>query len=421
MRIFSIAGIFFFLLLGMIGASPAAASTRCYDTQPVLAWNGVTDDSAALVTAINNAIAASGNSAACVQLPEGTGVLCQVNIPNAPNGLKIVGYGIGATTVKPCSSTTNIFVATAGRYLDLGSLSIMPASQQTGGTFFSLSNIYWFNIHDVRSSLGYNFGSFSNNNAGMVCNTDLRTFKGTVMSIAGGYDYQLCSNNHYDDDTPASGQASAYLLVRAVGGLYIGAVDAIHCGNCFTFNPINAGDSIEWVYVDQAAADTCSGFGWWLNAPAGTTIKGFQGQGLWGSSCALSGFRTDGAGTIDGIALTNPRMLTNGNDGMVFASGTNIDITAPIVSGNGTASPGTYQGIAFGPSVPAFSVTGGRIGVQSALPNTQKYNILVNGGTGHQFNITGVNLCGYVTGGILDLSTSSTKMIRNNLCYNAPD
>lgn len=413
--------LFLVILSGLFFAKPAHAAAPCYDTTPVLQWNGTTDDSAALAAAIATAIAQAGTGGACVALPIGTGVLCQVTVPNFSNGLTIKGAGIGATIIRPCNKGNSIFVVSNSRFLNIGEFSIVGHTQ-SAGNLIEISGVYNVTVHDIRAIDGWNFAFFRNASAVSVCRTDLRTFSGAVFTIEGGYDYRFCAENNYDDDTPSS-EALAYMLVRTVGGLTIDGLDAIHCGNCFLFAPLNPGDSIEWVFVNQAQADTCSGNGWLLQPAAGAVIKGFQAQGIWGSSCSQNGFRTAGAGIIDGISLSNARFLTNGTDGVYFGTGSNIQISNPTISGNGTSKPGVYAGLSFGPAIRSFNVQGGIVGPSAGLPATQRNNILVASGSGKRFAIQGVTVCDPSSGGngIYDTSGPGTKMVRNNLCYNTPD
>lgn len=412
----------FAFCISSFSTSASAAGTPCTDTSSVLAWDGVTDDSSALVSAITSAISASGSGAACLLLPVGKGMLCSVAIPDFPNGLTLLGRGVGATEVVGCNSDMFQTTTTTSKFLEIGNFRVTYPSQRGGGRVLDVSYVYNVNVHDIRANLGWDFARFQFNNNVMICRTDLRTFKGTVFTLNGGYDFRMCSENNYDDDNPGTGEVSAYLLVRRAGGIILGAIDAIHCGNCYTFNPQNINpadpDIIEWVFVDQTVADTCSGVGWLLNPDAGATIKGFQAQGLWGSSCAGEGFRVQGAGTVDGISLTAPRFLGNGKDGVNLGSGANISIVNPTISGNSASSSNLYAGLSIGGSVSSFSVVGGYIGQTNGLPNSQHVNILVSGGTGMTFTVMGVNLCGYGSGGtgFYDASGSGSKIVVNNHC-----
>jgi hypothetical protein len=413
-------------------ALSAAADQGCRSVRRYGArFDGSTDDTRAVQAAVDAVLQESGGTGGCVSLPAGTTVLCQVDLRDPKEGLRIVGSGVGSTIIKPCSPRTRIFsrdVAAAqgpsAQFIDIGFFSILPDSKADSGAWFVINHTYGVRIHDITARLGWDFAELTKNNNTEICNTDLRTFRGTVFTLDGGFDARWCRNNNYDDSDLSDGEVSAYLLVRSFGGLMVDAVDAIHCGDCFTLAPTARGTGIDWVFFNQTQGDSCNGAAFRLSPAAGTFIKGFHGQGIWGASCR-TGFLTEGEGAIDGVFLTTPRLLGNQGWGADFDAGTGIDVLQPMIAGNDSANQ-RAGGVRFGPAVMRYAVRGGSIGTFMQFGDSQRTNLYLDGANGQKdVQILGVNLCGFRSGGapLMDRARNpgTRRMIRDNLCYNEGD
>lgn len=111
---------------------------------------------------------------------------------------------------------------------------------------------------------------------------------------------------------------------------------------------------------------------------------------------------------------------------MDIAGGCNINISGAHLKNNNTSNAANTHGINVGAAVKNFTATNNRIGgidstntsvVNPSIVGKTRYGIAIaNGATG--INIQGNNVTLNTTGGILDNSTSTPKLIVNNLGYN---
>lgn len=417
-------------------ASAFAASTAfvqkalpCYDARRSgVKWDGVTDDTVAMVQAFTDAIGAKGAAnGTCVQLPPGKGILGQVNIPNWGIGLFVRGSGMGATTIQPASATSSLFVtptnAGLNYSLEFADFEIAPASQPTAGTIFDISNVSGIRIHNIRQNKGFSFAKFgSNANKGVnnvfVQNNILRNFLGApVMQLDNGYDFYTWGNAFDMDianygcssDVDYACQPSSFLTVHNWGGIFLGQDDPIHCGSCFYFDANYSGAIIQGIMATNEQADTCAGVGYYLHAASGAQIQGFAGS-VRASSCGSDGikFNEDSGGHIYQVTLGMVHTINNGGHGVNFLSfNSSASITGLWSGANSTYShDNTYSSVAFGSGSGSVSLVNAHLGGGAVnLSERAKYNIDIGSGYSGRIAVDGGIFGTTLTGQINNLGS----------------
>jgi hypothetical protein len=389
----------------------------CYDPRlSGVKWDGVTDDTAAMVKAVSAAISAAGNGAACVQLPKGQGKLAEVDLPAFPNGLRIIGAGEGATEILLASTKTDLFktqTKVKNQFFDASQFAIAPPGVMGGGTSFTLNNIYAASIHAIKQFSGFNFvrcGTADYSGLTMqatsveVHDTQTRNFKGTVIELGAGNEFRSFGNT-YDTDScdknNASCQPLAFFVARNFSGIMLGNDDCIHCGNGFVFEPNVAGYGIEWTMIDNTQADTSAGAGWIFHAANGGRIKSVHATKLWSSSNANDGVKItqDSGGFIDDLSFVQPFVFGNDGVGIHF---TRFDgmayVVAPSISGNSKTIMNVNSGIFAEAGAGFINITGGHIGTMLGFGDWQKYNVEIGSNWNGSLTISNSNLCGFATG-----------------------
>lgn len=235
---------------------------------------------------------------------------------------------------------------------------------------------------------------------------------GRAVEVNGGNDTHLRRMYLQADTGLNAGVAvdvkfSAYITldnVTALGDWEVG----------IDLHPREAGAYIDWVFMTNCCGDTCREFGIriWCEGAA-LSIKGVQMLGCWGSTCDV-GLVVDctGTGYVDGITATNFRALTNRKEGIKFATGANvrnIHLVAPIVAGNSTGAPGTYDGIYVAGGLSGFSCLGGACGLYVGFAATQRAGIYFDTGASDVITVIGTNVTNNMSYGIRDLASGGNK------------
>jgi len=166
----------------------------------------------------------------------------------------------------------------------------------------------------------------------------------------------------------------------------------------------------------RTAVENCITHGYYMESAAFITImNSFVG------GCGVTGI---GGGTGAGIriggdcrgsiVLDNNDVRTCGEAGIrVEAGAAVVDIINSHTAANSQNGFGTYPGIEFQASCSGFGVTGGRAGgdiyFNPGGTKTQSYGIGLAAGC-KNFNISGLNLRGNLTGAVQDLTTDTGKI-----------
>lgn len=119
-----------------------------------------------------------------------------------------------------------------------------------------------------------------------------------------------------------------------------------------------------------------------------------------------------GAGVVDGLSISNPAFVDNGDSGFI-AVGTGV--TNWSVNG-GYSSSNADAGVRAASGTTKFSITNHRAG-NIAGRGANNYGIKI-GGAADNYVITGNNLIGNTTAAMDESGTGTTKTITNNLGHN---
>lgn len=364
---------------------------------------GTTDSSAAFL--------AAAQASPYVDMPDGSYLL------SAPLALPPIkrfrGTGKGCVTLRPAFTAGNVIeVGGPGANasgLDMGGFAIVPLAQMTSGAAISVANGHDVTISDfalagplfngVRLLGGpqqfiYKLGDFEINSCqgrgiligddGVVVQ-DITLADGVVAGCGGGIEADACS------------------------GLYGRGVDVMTgAAGGWIFCP-PAGSYVTGVKLSECLADTCGGTAGYILQGVVTDIDMATCHS---STCAGQGLYA-GPG-VNGLAWHGGRLLNNGANGLLAASGSsNISVIGAHAFNNGTSAAGRCHGICFWGDVNDFVLignicgSGGRMASIGA-PNVQSYGIFCAGGS-QSGAIVASNRCGgNMHGGVIFAPTAGS-------------
>jgi hypothetical protein len=150
---------------------------------------------------------------------------------------------------------------------------------------------------------------------------------------------------------------------------------------------------VNWCNFTDVYCDTCDTNPLALVTTGTGSINGAVFENQWASSGTADGIFVNGAGAaIDGVFLTNTRVLNNGNNG-VNITGTvkNWHQIGGVVSGNSQSSVATYAGIAVSNTVAGSVFEGILVGPAMGLADIQLFSIALSANINH-ITIQGCNL-----------------------------
>lgn len=123
-------------------------------------------------------------------------------------------------------------------------------------------------------------------------------------------------------------------------------------------------------------------------------------------------------GAFNNMAIvTNADVRGNYYHGILIDGSGGVDIQNARCTANGIAQTGWYHGLVTGANVSDVTIMGGKFGgdIHGQGTGTQGWGILFSAGSGDKFIVQGVDATGNVTGGIVDGSTGTNKIITGNL------
>ncbi len=384
--------------------------------------DGVADDTAAIQAAID-AVPTNGG---IVFFPPGTykiSVALSIDVAS----VHVLGSGIGATIITTNSTTADMFAFGAGtttrQELSIEKLSLNTSVTRTGGAAIHFNNTASVRVSNIHMSQQFIGISYENTNIGILENLQIRD---TVASTGVGIDIFGAAENNIDIqnvlmDAADASDPLAGIRIRQGSSINIIACDIIHHERGLFIIP-DASQVVTSIYVRSSFFDLSALEGIHLLAGSGTTIHRISISGGWASSNTQRGILLDGAGTIDGVAITDNRILLNDLDGIVVSTGENIFIGHNQISGNSAASSGTNHGIVFGANISEFQIIGNQIGDNSGTgTEKQGRGIVLTAGTGDNYIIANNDMRGNVTSGLLDSAAGTTVQIYGNLPFEDVD
>lgn len=388
--------------------------------------DGATVDDAA----VNAALAAIG-AGGVIYVPEGRTVWNAVNVTvgnvqikcSSLNATNIIA---GSTTanVLTFSNVSNIIVRDCGFW---SNRAFIDGTQQTAGAFLTLNSCGSCYIEHFEFNFGFNSAILTGSN------NVFNFFDGGVSNGASNFHFLISggSDHHFTHvatgQGPAPSQSVAGIAIVQSGGTWIEDSDLLKSGNSIYIVP-NSGQSVLWTFMNNSAlGDSCSGSGILIHATGGGLVYGGAVSNSWTASCQFGvTMIADGTGSqVGGWQFNNHRSYNNTADGFFLqqvAGGVlaNIDIDGQTYGNSAppTAS-GTFSGIHITGGASHITLRGrSGAGSQIGLPNSQKYNILIDAGASDYIDYSDMDLCLFATAAVSDGSTGQHNVVRDNKCWN---
>jgi hypothetical protein len=366
--------------------------------------DGVTNNDVALTNVIAYALTKANGRGIGILLPPGN--IRVSTLFTVPGAVNFISAGRESARVLQDNLSSGIFLFT-GNYSGLQSMSLLYAAGtpligataiKSTGTHTSLSN---FSVLKSHTAVNFENGGSSSK----VTNFDL-------------FDYESCGilmNNSNDVFVNTFTINAGSATKGVVGGIrLVNKAEAFICSD---------GDILNGVFsiTTDATTNTLG------TRPAYNKFSNiFFDSGAQGSSiskmvetdfvgCWFSGGRTGvgfrGLALVDtqSLRFTNTDFFNCGGSGLVVDS-TNKNVTLENCSANSnsvTTGIGVSSGVVFGINTMDFSVIGGSYG-NGLYTGQQAYGISV-GANCDRFTITGANVVGNATGGILDGSSATAE------------
>lgn len=153
----------------------------------------------------------------------------------------------------------------------------------------------------------------------------------------------------------------------------------------------------------------------WAVVPTGTGyVSEIHSVADWFSSFTRNGIEFGSTGTIKGISIVSASIRENGQNGVVYNGGSDVEFVGCKAYANSRTSSGTYNG--FQATTGGFRITGGTYAASAGYPtftNRQGYGIVVSGASVTDYSIVGCTVSPNVTGGLIDSSTQNNRVIRD--------
>ena len=380
-----------------------------------------TDDTAAIQSAINAAVA---NGGGVVFFPTGNYIVSSTLTVNQSN-VSLIGSGPGKSIIKTTSASADVIVIGDGVTVrsnnSIKQLQIASTVARTGGAGISTVWCQMIVVRDV-FLIGMHTALLLNTTLGYFDRIEIKNLTATtgvginiLGDLHGQGSGQYLSNILIDN--PSASKPAVGVKLSRTHATWMTDCDILHCINGLLIDP-DAGHQVSWCFIKGVAVDQCSGIGIYLHCKTSTSvIKGITFEGCWSGSCGTHGVglvAVSGA-VLDCVRFIGHRSFSNGRNGFVVNDGTNISIDACDVSGNSTESSGVYSGIEFRVGVSGFAARNCRSGQMAGFSNTQDRGIIVQPGGSDDYIITNNDLRGNVTAGLYDGGTGTNKIIDNNL------
>lgn len=383
--------------------------------------NGTTDDTAAIKSAVVDAVAAGGG---VVYLPSGVyKVSSQIAVTTL--GITFLGDGQSASVVSVASTfaSGDVFYFDGSAAADphgLGlpvsqgggvrGLSIVSSPARTAGAAIHFYNAHNVTAEDVDLSGQYVGIQVDGNQSVQFINRGYYTNTangGTGIWVNGTTNDTYISGIVMDNDpAKTSNIAAAGLRITATGAVWADNCDFIHAQNNLLIDT-PAGSVITWCFFANCAFDTAYSRSMLILPASGASVRGLSFVNCWSSSAQAY----DGCyigGPVDGVEFIGHRFFNNKGNGLyVVGPATNIHVDSCVASGNLAG-----YGFIFGGSATNFTVRNSRSGPYGGLPS-QVYGVGVQAGC-NNYMVVGNELSGNTSGPLQDLG-GTNKVIANNL------
>lgn len=381
--------------------------------------DGVTDDTAAIQTAINALQTAGGGR---LYFTNGT-YLTSAPLVVTGNRIELVGESRAAQIV-PTQTTSDVltvgYASSSTAVLDfaLRNIRFSPRNTMTAGSIVHVQGPNnTITIEEILIDSGYN-----GINADPYTMAIVYRIRNSFINhctnaglIAGG------SNGQAVDlflDSINFGQCGNGMQLTNVSGLYARSLDFVQSTtDDIVFNP-GASQSVVFAFFDMVLGDTAGRYGWNLGGTG--NIANVECRGCWAAAAGgAAGIYAQNA-NLNGFTWHGGVIRDNQGHGFAAIAGSNIKIQGAQVFNNSVASSGVSHGI-YAAGVTGFDAQGntsGNGGYEQLIgaANLQGYGVYIGGGTTNY--IVANNRCpGNVTGAVSDNGTGTNKYLANNFAW----
>lgn len=360
----------------------------------------------------------ASRNGACLDVPAGLYLVTDGLVYNG-HGLHLRGAGEGSTAIYTTTTTGDVFSIGDGTAnpndCSIRGITMGVAEQRVSGAMLRVRNAHNIRIEHIRISGGAHFGiQLDGGPQQFLYYLDHFEISAAVVGIIIGEVATLPQDIWISRGCIAHTSSDAILL-KGASGVFIREIDTIECAHGLSTYP-GVGQAVQAIWIHALLCDTSTSNGLQL-ATNGGEVTEVTITSLWASNCAGNGVNI--GGNVRGVSLTAPRVIINQKHGIAISGGEDITISNPQVLSNSQEGSNLYDGISIGAGVSGWSIVGGVCGAGGILiTNYQRAGIRVAAGASDRYIITGVNLDGNVSAGLIDLGTGAYKCITANMGHN---
>jgi hypothetical protein len=375
--------------------------------------NGSTDDTAAIQAAVN-----SLTSGGMVFFPAGTYKVSS-KITSTVRGVVFSGVGPQGSILSTSSATIDV-LSISGWDSGVEMLGFASSVTRTGGSFIAITGAFSYvercrldghycgiNINSpaapvsVRNCVLHNAvpASTAPNGGGIWINVP-----GTDVTLEG----LLLLND--------TATAPTYgINVKSVGALMLDNSDIVGQGTALLVNP-GSGQTAQAIYATNTYFDTCVGNCVSIEPASGGNVLWVKFSNVWASPAngGKNGIFISGdAGVVADVNISNfvcHNDFGPASSGILF-QGANV---RNVTVSNGMCA-GYVYGVAAGPGVSDFTISGISAGSYDPTTPSNTYGIVVSSGASDRYIITNNRVHGNSSGGVIDNGTGVNKIVSNNL------
>ena len=379
------------------------------------AGNGSTDDTAAIQAAVD----VSAQSKEPARLPAGTYLV--TSVITLGTGSSLIGDGEFRSRILCGSATANVLQASSKSLITIEGIEIYFNVTRTAGSAILMTSVSQYLIRDVRILAPWNGITLVTCTGGQIDHVRITT--GTGGWNRGLY-VQECTSSEfrhidcvYGDFTPAAYCFEIQSDCDTLQFYYCQGTSGGGSGNCvaWVFRDSSATVPPRWIKLFGCTAEGGN------SGDFANTEDGFQvisGTSIEFTNCYAAicdnGLRISGG---NGVRWIGGEIFANSKHGAYITGGIGVLISNADIHNNSRETSVTYDGINVGSAVTSFKIVNNDIGTRGnfSTSSAHRYDIAIESAASDRFIVTGNNLFDGDTGPLLDLSTGTQKIIKNNL------
>ncbi len=369
--------------------------------------NGVFDDTVAIQTAINSLPSTGGG----IYLPQSASAYNLTQTLNVTlGGTAIYGPANGSVFMNQLTHNADFITVQAGNceIRGVGFKAGAYGASQKWCINASSSLSSGLVVADVRASFCHSFLTFGGATTMYVNNINV-----TNLQVATGVGILINNANATSSISQAffgnavGNQALAGIQILASAVTQLDNCDLFKMGNALYLLP-NAAATVGATFCNNCFFDTSTNGAVLDGSAAGSQVSTAEFCECWFNSNTSYGARL--RGTVKGVGFNQCQFGLNGVDGLFLESSTVQDVIVSACKAFGN----TGVGIDVGANVSLFKLLGNTCGPYSGVGGNGSWGILVQAGTGNNYQIVDNDCRGNTTGAISNSATGTTAMVLNN-------